>query len=206
MVWLKAIYSHAGIKNRPEPACRLRANKKLCPWFHLNSHLADAHSRPGNGGEPAGHFLPAASRGPSLRVPGELAPTALSLHSGVRGTVPCCGCKPHFSTDFPRCQAAFLKESLAKNVLRSFASAPAWRCLKSISGVRPPEPFPQGRILSARLGPDIQSGSPSSSFLLFLRFGFGSFVGWCPVGPLQGTFPLVVPMLLSPRRQVYLFF
>ena len=55
--------SHLGALNtkRPEPAVSAQGEQS-CPWFHLNSCLADTHFVPGNGGEPAGHFLPALQR------------------------------------------------------------------------------------------------------------------------------------------------
>ena len=37
-------------KKRPEPV-RAQGEHKQCPWFHLNSRLADAHFLPGNGGD-----------------------------------------------------------------------------------------------------------------------------------------------------------
>ena len=49
-------------QKRPEQAVSAQG-ELTCPWFHLNSCLADTHFVPGNGGGPAGHFLPALQRG-----------------------------------------------------------------------------------------------------------------------------------------------
>jgi len=73
-----------GIKKRPKP--QIFGSGRVVftnPWFHLNSHLADAHFVPGNGGA-GGPFPVRGDRAPSPRGFEGLSPTALSLKPAAR--------------------------------------------------------------------------------------------------------------------------
>ena len=77
-----------------------------CPWFHLNSCLADTHFVPGNGGDRRAISCPR-SRGPSRRAFGGFSPSILSLKSRLWGTVPCRRFGKHFMIVLPLCQGNF---------------------------------------------------------------------------------------------------
>ena len=64
-------------QKRPEPAVSAQGEQN-CPWFHLNSCLADTHFVPGNGGGRRAISCPR-SRVPSRPALGGFAPAILSL-------------------------------------------------------------------------------------------------------------------------------
>ena len=75
-------------QKRPEPAVSAQGEQN-CPWFHLNSRLADAHSSPGNGGDRQGISAPRLQGACSSASPQGLTPAALSLCRGMGDTSPC---------------------------------------------------------------------------------------------------------------------
>lgn len=81
MFWLKT-------KNAPS---LLGSGRTKCPWFHLNSHLADTHSDPVTAGT-GGAFPPHCSRAPLGQVQGALhrpAPLLCWIY-WLTSPAPCC--------------------------------------------------------------------------------------------------------------------
>ena len=110
--------SDAEIKNAPSRCFRLRANNchapsavrdgsaLLCPWFHLNSRLADAHSSPGNGGDRQGISAP--------RLQGAFPPSPARART-IR-PLSCPGNRSYFSLSQPFLDIVRTVSRFARNV------------------------------------------------------------------------------------------